>query len=101
MFSKSSLGMVRLNCIAIIIPEKINAHPMSSVVEGSDCKNTSARIIVKGICMEKSNACLRGPSLLRQINKNVSPIMMPITEDKKIAKKIEFSKYRGSHFKYT
>jgi hypothetical protein len=51
--------------------------------------------------MEKSNACLRGPSLLRQINKNVSPIMMPITEDKKIAKKMEFSKYKGSHFKYT
>ncbi|CAI8240942.1 MAG: Uncharacterised protein [Flavobacteriaceae bacterium] len=74
---------------------------MSSVGEGSDCKNTLARIIVKGICMEKSNACLRGPSLLRQINKNVSPMMIPITEDKKIAKKMEFSKYNGSHFKYT
>ena len=51
--------------------------------------------------MEKSNACLRGPNLFRQINKKVSPIMMPITEDKKIATKIEFSKYRGSHFKKT
>jgi len=38
---------------------------------------------------------------LRQINKNVSPIIIPITEDKKIATKIELSKYKGSHFKYT
>jgi len=74
---------------------------MSSVVEGSECKNTSARIIVKGICIEKSNACLRGPNRFKQINKKVSPIIIPITEDKKIAKKIEFSKYKGSHFKYT
>ena len=87
--------------MAIIIPKKIKEHPKSSVLEGSDCKNTSARIIVKGICMEKSNACLRGPNLFRQINKKVSPIIIPITEDKKIAKKIEFSKYKGSHFKYT
>ena len=87
--------------MAIIIPKKIKAHPMSSVVEGSDCKKTSARIIVKGICIEKSNACLLGPNLFRQTNKNVSPIMIPITEDKKMAKKIEFSTYIGSHFKYT
>ena len=78
--------------MAIIIPKKIKAHPTSSVEDGSDCKNTSARIMVKGICIEKSNACLRGPNLFRQINKNVSPIMMPITDDKKMAKKIEFSK---------
>ena len=84
-----------------MIPEKIKAHPMSSVEEGSDYKNTSARIIVKGICMEKSNACLRGPSLFKHINKNVSPIIIPITEDRKIATKIEFSKYKGSHCKYT
>ena len=87
--------------MAIKIPEKIKAHPINSVKEGNDCKNISARIIVKGICIEKSNACLRGPNLFKQINKNVSPIMIPITEERKIAKKMEFSKYKGSHFKKT
>jgi hypothetical protein len=71
------------------IPEKINAHPMSSVGEGSVWRNTSARIIVKGICIEKSKACRRGPSLLRHTNKKVSPIIIPIIEDKTIAEKID------------
>ena len=87
--------------MAIKIPEKIKAHPTNSVIEGSDCKKISAKTIVKGICIEKSNACLRGPNLFKQINKKVSPIMIPITEDRKMAKKMEFSKYNGRHLKKT
>ena len=55
------------------IPEKINAHPMSSVGEGSVWRNTSARIIVKGICIEKSKACRQGPSLLRHTKSFLPP----------------------------
>ena len=92
MFSKSSSGIVRLNCIATMIPKKIKKHPKSSIIEGSVCKNISAKMIVKGICKENNKACLLGPSLLRQTNKNVSPIIMPITEDKNIAMNIDLLK---------
>ena len=67
-------------------------HPKSSTIEGSVCKNISAKMIVKGICKENNKACLLGPSLFRQINKNVSPIIMPITDDKNIAIKIDLLK---------
>ncbi len=92
MFSKSSSGIVRLNCIATMIPKKIKKHPKSSTVDGSVCKNISAKMIVKGICKENNNACLLGPSLLRHTNKNVSPMIMPITEDKNIAMNIDLLK---------
>tara|TARA_B100000676_G_C17644735_1_gene613413 strand:- start:74 stop:214 length:141 start_codon:yes stop_codon:yes gene_type:complete len=46
-------------------------------------------MIVNGICIEKSNACLLGPNLLRHINKKVSPIIIPMIEDKTIAVKID------------
>ena len=59
---------------------------------GSVCKNISAKMIVKGICKENNKACLLGPSLLRQTNKNVSPIIMPIIEDKNIAMNIDLLK---------
>ena len=49
-------------------------------------------MIVKGICKENNKACLLGPSLFRQTNKNVSPIIMPITEDKNIAMNIDLLK---------
>ena len=92
MFSKSSSGIVRLNCIATMIQKKIRKHPNSSTIDGSVCKNIFAKIIVKGICKENNKACLLGPSLLRHTNKNVSPIIMPITEDKNIAMNIDLLK---------
>ena len=91
-FSKSSSGMVRLNWIAIIIPKKIKLQPISSINDGKVWRNISAKMIVNGICIEKSNACLLGPNLLRHINKKVSPIIIPMIEDKTIAVKIDWSK---------
>ena len=49
-------------------------------------------MLVNGICKENNKACLLGPSLLRQTNKNVSPIIIPIIEDKNIAKNIDLLK---------
>ena len=99
-FSKSSSGIVRLNWIATIIPKKIKQHPISSIIEGSVCKKISAKIIVKGICKENNKACLLGPSLLRQINKNVSPIIMPTIEDKKTAINIDFEVFGYVYFEF-
>ena len=75
-----------------MIPKKIKKHPKSSTIEGSVCKNIFAKMIVKGICKENNKACLLGRSLLRHTNKNVSPIIMPITEDKNIAMNIDLFK---------
>ena len=46
MFSKSSSGIVRLNCIATMIP-KNHKTSKSSTIDGSVCKNISAKMIVK------------------------------------------------------
>jgi len=46
--------------------------------------------------MEKSKACLLGPNLLRHTNKKVSPIIIPIIEDRTMAEKIDWLKYKSS-----
>ena len=55
------------------------------VIVGAGPSGLSAAIKLKQLSKENNKACLLGPSLLRQINKNVSPIIIPTTEDKKIA----------------
>tara|TARA_B100002052_G_scaffold158234_1_gene144187 strand:+ start:305 stop:529 length:225 start_codon:yes stop_codon:yes gene_type:complete len=71
------------------MPINIKLHPVNSIKEGNVLRKTSARIIVNGICIEKSKACLLGPNLLRHTNKKVSPIIMPIIDEKKIAVNID------------
>ena len=71
------------------MPINIKLHPINSIKEGNVLRKTSARIMVNGICIEKSKACLLGPSLLRHTNKKVSPIIMPIIDERKIAIRID------------
>ena len=42
--------------------------------------------------MENNNASRRGPKRFRQMKRKVSPIIIPMIEDKPIARRIEFSK---------
>ncbi len=71
----------------MIIPPNTRAQPINSINVGRVFKKNSAIKMVKGICSENKSACRLGPSRFKQIYKKVSPIMMPINEDKKIIKK--------------